>query len=167
METITAWNYAWNCCGRVNESGLDLKRYVIVFISFSYLFDKAVHTYPLSIRFQILSLWRAFSDSVGENAGYVWTKPVTVKIFLRFQILPALFGRRLRWHCYVILPHQKAFRWSYVTQDFVVQNFKSRSVIVMFKSIIFPPHNSREAFHIVLFAGSCLPSILNQWYLHQ
>ena len=43
--------------------GLDLKRYVIVFITFSNLFGKVVHTYPFSRRIQILPLWRAFSDT--------------------------------------------------------------------------------------------------------
>ena len=33
--------------------------------------------------------FRILPFSVGENTGYMRTEPVTVKIFLRFQILPA------------------------------------------------------------------------------
>ena len=41
-------------------------------------------------RFQI------YTFSVGENAGYVWTKPLSVEIFLRFQIYPDTCGRSFR-----------------------------------------------------------------------
>ena len=58
----------------------------------------AVHTITTKQRFQILhseERFHIYSFSVDENAGYVWTKPVSLEIFLRFQIYPDTCGRDL------------------------------------------------------------------------